>query len=67
MTDLYPTLEAHIWSDSQIVLSWLHSNKELKQLVVNRVNYIIRELFPPSILHYCPTQENPADILTRGN
>lgn len=62
MTDLYPTLEVYLWSDSQIVLSWLHSNKQLKQFVANSV----RELFPPSIWHYCPTQENPADILTRG-
>ena len=65
MMDLYPMLEVYLWSDSQIVLSWLHSNKHLKQFVTNRVNSI-RELFPPSIWHYCPTQENPADILTRG-
>ena len=65
MMDLYPTLEVYLWSDSQIVLSWLHSNKQLKQFIANRVNSI-RELFPPSIWHYCPTQENPADVLTRG-
>ena len=65
MMDLYPTLEVYLWSDSQIVLSWLRSNKQLKQFVANRVNSI-RELFPPSIWHYCPTQENPADVLTRG-
>ena len=65
MMDLYATLEVYLWSDSQIVLSWLRSNKQLKQFVANRVNSI-RELFPPSIWHYCPTQENPADVLTRG-
>ena len=65
MMDPYPTLEVYLWSHSQIVLSWLHSNKQLKPFVANRVNSI-RELFPASIWHYCPTQENPADILTRG-
>ena len=65
MVDPYPMLEVYLWSDSQIVLSWLHSNKQLKPFVANRVNSI-RELFPASIWHYCPTQENPADILTRG-
>ena len=29
MMDLYATLEVYLWSDSQIVLSWLHSNNSL--------------------------------------
>ena len=45
--------------------TWLHSSKQLKQFIANRVNSI-RDLFPASIWHYCPTQENPADILTHG-
>ena len=65
MMDLYPMPEVYLWFDSQIVLSWLHSNKQLKQFVANHVNSI-RELFPANIWHYCPTQENPADIFTRG-
>ena len=65
MNSRYDTLEVYLWSDSQIVLYWINSNKQLKQFVTNRVNSI-KELFPPSTWHYCPTHENPADILTRG-
>ncbi len=47
--DRYDTLELYLWSDSQIVLYWINSNKQLKQFVANRVNSI-KDLFPPSIL-----------------
>jgi transposase InsO family protein len=61
----YNALEVHLWSDSQIVLHWLSSNKQLKQFIANRVRSI-KDLFPSNIWHYCPTNENPADVLTRG-
>ena len=61
----YEALEVHLWSDSQIVLHWLRSHKQLKQFVANRVKSI-KDLFPSTIWHYCPTTDNPADLLTRG-
>jgi hypothetical protein len=61
----YNVLEVHLWSDSQIVLHWLSSNKQLKQFVANRVRSF-KDLFPSNVWHYCPTNENPADFLTRG-
>jgi len=55
----------HFWSDSQIVLHWLHSKKSLRRFETNRVMEI-RELHPDRKWTYCPTNENPADLLTRG-
>lgn len=53
-----------LWSDSQIVLSWLASDKPLPTFVKNRVKEIRSAEF--SEFKYCPTTENPADLLTRG-
>lgn len=54
-----------LWSDSQIVLHWIFSNKQLKQFVANRVQEICN-LFPSSVWGYCHTNDNAADLLTRG-
>jgi transposase InsO family protein len=61
----FPNLSIHLWSDSQIVLHWLSSKKSLPQFVANRVKEI-KLLCPASSWHYCPTSDNPADLLTRG-
>ena len=53
------------WSDSQIVIDWLSSNKDLKQFVKNRV-IEIRESTRNATWNYCPSSDNPADLLTRG-
>lgn len=55
----------YLWSDSQIVLHWINSSKKLKPFIGTRVNEII-STFPPSCWQYCPTSDNPADLLTRG-
>ena len=37
----YDTIEVHLWSDSQIVLYWINSDKQLiKQFIANRVDSI---------------------------
>jgi hypothetical protein len=59
------TIQLHMWSDSQIVLHWIRSNKILPKFVSNRVKQII-ELTKPDQWNYCPTDHNPADILSRG-
>ena len=61
----YPNLKVKLWSDSEIVLHWLHSNKQLKPFIGNRTREI-KSLFPVSRWSHCPTNDNPADLLTRG-
>ena len=55
------------WSDSQIVLWWIWSvNREFKQFVQNRV-VEIRRLVKTAHWDYCPWENNPADICSRGS
>jgi len=58
-------ISVRLWSDSQIVLHWIFSSKQLKPFVANRVKEI-RSLFPTSVWGYCQTTDNAADLLTRG-
>jgi hypothetical protein len=53
------------WSDSQIVIYWLSSQKELKCFIQNRVKEI-HQATNNATWNYCPTSDNPADLLTRG-
>ena len=55
----------HMWSDSQIVLHWLKSQKPLPAFVCHRTTEI-QSLLPQASWSYCPTSENPADLLSRG-
>ena len=66
MTSLELTsIPIHLWTDSQIVMYWIHSTKHLPPFVAHRIGEIHR-LVPTAIWHYCPTNDNPADLLTRG-
>ena len=57
----------YCWSDSQVSLAWIKAkHKEFKMFVQNRV-IKIRENVRGEDWHYCRTNENPADIITRGN
>ena len=55
----------YMWCDSQIVLHWLNSDKKLKQFVANRVAAITK-VCPAQWWGYCPSADNPADMLKRG-
>ena len=61
----YPNLKVKLWTNSEIVLHWLHSTKTLKPFIGNRTKEI-KNLFPVSLWSHCPTNDNPADLLTRG-
>ena len=54
------------WTDSTIVLCWLQKpSSSLKTFVANRVSSI-QELLPSSKWRHVPTNQNPADLLSRG-
>lgn len=53
----------YFWSNSQIVLSWITSKKTLKPFVHNHVREI-RSI--STSWRYCPSPDNPTDLLTRG-
>ncbi|KRZ85896.1 hypothetical protein T08_2748 [Trichinella sp. T8] len=54
------------WSDSEVALSWIKSPAvKWKSFVRNRVESI-QQLTEASAWRYCPTGENPADMLSRG-
>ncbi|XP_071153539.1 uncharacterized protein [Mytilus edulis] len=54
-----------LWSDSQITLCWLTTEKQLPVFVSNRVKEI-NEITQEYQWKYCPTDSNPADMLSRG-
>ena len=51
--------------DSQITLHWLNSKRILPQFISRRVHEI-KNAVPGATWGYCPTEYNPADLLTRG-
>ena len=65
LNERFHNLRIILWSDSQILLYWLQDRKPLKKFIQNRVNEI-NQLYPTQTWHYCPTSDNPADLLTRG-
>ncbi|XP_042148992.1 uncharacterized protein LOC121837441 [Ixodes scapularis] len=55
-----------LWTDSLITLAWIKSDpSKWKTFVSNRVAEIQRDT-DPSHWRYCPGNDNPADLLTRG-
>lgn len=56
----------HYWSDSTIALAWIkHSPDELQTFVANRVADIQR-IAPEAQWTHVRSQDNPADIISRG-
>ncbi|XP_066589335.1 uncharacterized protein [Prorops nasuta] len=64
--DIFKDLPIIAWSDNRDVLCWIRKHpSSWKVFVANRVSFIQTEL-PSAIWHYVPTQDNPADMATRG-
>ena len=53
------------WVDSTTVLYWIKNERPWKQYVNHRVNEI-RQLTNKNDWRFCPGQENPTDLATRG-
>jgi len=78
---LHTTFSVCFWSDRQIVLSWIFSNKKLKrsdrQIVLSWIfsnkklkpfvsDRVAEIRFVSTTWRHCPSADNPADLLTRG-
>ncbi|XP_025405599.1 uncharacterized protein LOC112679881 [Sipha flava] len=62
----FPLKSFKLWTDSKIVLGWLNSQSiRLKTYVSNRVTQIL-DLCEPTQWNYVRSEENPADICSRG-
>ncbi|XP_018315282.1 uncharacterized protein [Mycetomoellerius zeteki] len=56
----------YLWSDSTVVLEWIKmSSNQLKAFVANRVARI-QELSSEAYWKHVPSEDNPADLLSRG-
>ncbi|KRY70406.1 hypothetical protein T4A_11388 [Trichinella pseudospiralis] len=61
-----PVQRVICWIDSQIVLSWIRSEaKNWKPFVRNRVE-LIQQLTDSKLWKYCQSENNPADLSSRG-
>lgn len=72
MTTVMKALETQVklsgtrfWLDSKTALCWIRNGGEWKQFVRHRVNEILR-LTKKEDWKYCPGEQNPADIGSRG-
>lgn len=54
----------HLWTDSQCVLKWIESEKDLSVFVANRVKEIKSDC--DVVFGYVASKENPADAASRG-
>ncbi|GFS64474.1 uncharacterized protein TNCV_3956221 [Trichonephila clavipes] len=56
----------HFWSDSTIVISWIHrESRELKTFMANQVSKI-HQLSSCDQWHHIASEQNHADVLSRG-
>ena len=56
----------YAWTDSMIALSWIKGDPtKWKTFVANRVSEIVK-LLPSQHWHHVKTEDNPADVVSRG-
>ena len=60
-----PIKTTYIWTDSQCVLKWINSDKDLSVFVKNRVKEI--KSHDGIVFGFVTSRENPADIASRGS
>ena len=65
LATLDPPAQVSLWTDNQIVSHWLRQRNPSKPGISQRVEQIV-SLFPADMWSYTPTNENHADLLTRG-
>ena len=58
--------ESYLWTDSSIVLTWIHDvSTRWKTFVSNRVSFI-QETTSNATWRHVPSASNPADLISRG-
>ncbi|CAI6342683.1 unnamed protein product [Macrosiphum euphorbiae] len=62
---IVPPNNVFLWSDSTIVLAWIASTSLFQVYVSNRIARI-RDLSTTRQWHHVPTNDNPADVISRG-
>ena len=60
----FPIVSQHAWLDSSVALHWIKGTGEYTQFVGNRVRKIKEK--EAVVRRHVPTQENPADLASRG-
>jgi hypothetical protein len=60
----FPVTDICGWTDSLVVLHWIRGRGQYKQFVENRVRKI--QAKPEIRWRHVPTEENPADLSSRG-
>ncbi|XP_043477349.1 uncharacterized protein LOC122508206 [Leptopilina heterotoma] len=56
----------HFWCDSTIVLAWLQSPEQKREIFVSNRISEIKELTAAGKWSHVPTKQNPADLVSRG-
>ena len=68
LTNLYKFDSIHLWSDSKVAISWITSDRSMKEVyIANRVSEIksLINQYHVTVM-YVPTKGNPAYPLSRG-
>ena len=65
LSTYFQPIPVHLWTDSQIVLHWIHHRGQSNSFVKSRVAEIVKD-FPSEKWSFTPSGDNPADLLTRG-
>ncbi|GIX76329.1 uncharacterized protein CEXT_525711 [Caerostris extrusa] len=60
-----PNIKAYFWTDSSTILTWITSREQWSVFVTNRISEI-RKLTTSEDWFHISTDQNPADILSRG-
>ena len=68
LTNLFKFKTIYLWSDSKVVISWITSDKDIKDVsVANRTAEVktLITLYQVNVM-YVPTKDNPVHYLSRG-
>ena len=68
LTNLFKFKTIYLWSDSKVVISWITSDKDIKDVYVANRTAEVKTLITRHKVNvmYVPTKDNPADYLSRG-